>query len=452
MVRAGGAAVAGLAALVTAATPAAAHSVGGGALPAPPWLLSYIGAFVVIVTAVALRASWGAPRLSGLVPGPIDETGPSALPHPAEPEPGITVGRAVGLVTLGLVGVAAVVGPDSVAANIAPVAVVVTWLVLPIACLLVGDVMRAVNPFVAALALARIRPEIASPRAAPQWTSAGFLGGWAWFLLAYHQPGSPRSMAVFLAAYALAALAGGWWWGRRWLLTGEAFGATSAAVALLSARRRRTGPPPGVAALMVVWLGSTAFDAFASTPFWVDVVGTSHGWDLTLLNTVGLAWLVAIVAAVYLAALRFAGADLSRPGTSDGDDALVAGEPRAATRLATPLGVALIPLAVGWFLAHELTLLLLEGQNLIVLLSDPLGRGWNLFGTLHLNLDYGIVLSRGVRWAQLAVLAVGHIGAVIVAHDAALALLRRRAAVRVTWAMAGAAVASVVAGALMVLG
>ena len=32
-----------LAALVADAAPAAAHNVGGGALPAPPWLLGYIG-------------------------------------------------------------------------------------------------------------------------------------------------------------------------------------------------------------------------------------------------------------------------------------------------------------------------------------------------------------------------------------------------------------------------
>lgn len=27
-----------------------AHNVGGGALPAPPWLLSYIGAFAILAT------------------------------------------------------------------------------------------------------------------------------------------------------------------------------------------------------------------------------------------------------------------------------------------------------------------------------------------------------------------------------------------------------------------
>ena len=39
-----------------------AHDVGGGALPAPPWLLAYIGVAIMLGTAVALRATWPATR------------------------------------------------------------------------------------------------------------------------------------------------------------------------------------------------------------------------------------------------------------------------------------------------------------------------------------------------------------------------------------------------------
>ncbi len=41
-----------------------AHNVGGGALPAPPWLLSYIGAAIVFGTAAALRVTWPTVRLT----------------------------------------------------------------------------------------------------------------------------------------------------------------------------------------------------------------------------------------------------------------------------------------------------------------------------------------------------------------------------------------------------
>jgi hypothetical protein len=417
--------------LVATATPAAAHDVGGGSLPAPPWLLSYIGAFAVAATAVVLRTSWTAPRLTGLLPPDIEAAAPP------RPQPTLHLGHLLGIALLGLVLAAAVIGPDSSAANVAPVAALVVWWVgLPIACLLAGDVMRAVNPFVGVVAIVD-RRRAPSTSTGPAWTGAAFLAAFAWFFIAYHRPGSPRALAVFLGLYATAAVLGGLRWGRGWLATGEGFGALSAAVALLTPWRQRTAPPPGLVPLMVVWLASSAFDAFTSTPFWADVLGTSQGWSRTFLNTVGLLWLTAIVAGVYLTAVRLA----DRRDPADEPPSLV-----------EPLGVALVPLALGWFLAHDITLLLFEGQNFIALLSDPIGRGWDLFGTINQTIDYGVVQARWVRWVQLGLLATSHVVAVIVAHDVALRLLRPRAAIRVTWAMAVAAAVSIVAAALLVLG
>lgn len=439
--------------LVAGASPAAAHAVGGGNLPAPPWLLSYIGAIALAATAVALRATWSRSRLHGFVgpalveppPGPIAPVRQAAdWPTADRRRLDLRLGNLVGLAVLVLTELAAILGPDSGAANVAPVAVLVVWWVgLPIACLLVGDVMRAVNPFVALVALVGRHRDEPVP-AAPAWTAAAFLGAFGWFFVAYHRPGSPRALAVFLAVYVVAAVAAGRRWGRDWLATGEAFGALSASVALLTPWRRSGAPPRGVASLMVVWIGSTAFDAFASTPFWVDVLGTSQGWARTMLNTVGFVWITAIVAGIYLVALRLAERiEPSREGEADTS---------ARPPLAATLGVALVPLALGWFLAHDLTLLLFEGQNFLALVSDPIGKGWDLFGTVNQTIDYGIVQATWVRWTQVGLLAAGHIAFVVVAHDTALGVVRPRAAMRLTWALTAAAIASFVAGALMVLG
>ncbi len=434
--------------IVATATPAAAHAVGGGELPAPPWLLAYLGAALVLATAVTLRSTWPRHRLRGFVgeaSPPVD--GPALSLHP---------GHVVGLALLALVVVAALVGPDSSAANVAPVAVLVIWWVgLPLLSLAAGDVMRAVNPFVPVVALLdRRRPRAvrADGDAAPAWTSAAFLFAFAWFFIGYHAPGSPRALAVFLVLYAAAAVAGGLLWGRGWLATGEGFAGLSAAIARLTPWRRRNGSPaPGVATLMAVWLGTSGFDAFTSTPFWADVVGTTRGWERTLLNTVGMVWIIAIVGGTYLLAVRLA--DRGRASHDDdlaGDDG---GAAAAASRaLPARLGMALVPLALGWFVAHDLTLLLFEGQNFRALVSDPIGEGWDLFGTFNDTIDYSIVEQAWVRWVQLSALAAGHVMAVVVAHDTALGLLPRRTAVRVTWAVGVAAAASIVASALLVLG
>jgi hypothetical protein len=404
-----------------------AHNVGGGALPAPPWLLGYLGAAVVLGTAVALRAMSLSPR-----PATADTDAPRAAPR-------VGFGAGVGLVLLVAVFVAAIAGPDSAAANIAPRAVFVVWWVgLPIACLLLGDVMRAISPFVGVIGAShRVRSPVDPEPDGPTWTAAAFLAAFSWFFLAYHRPGSPRALATFLGAYALVAVAAGLRWGRAWLATGEGFGGLSAAVARIGLRRPAGPMPAGTASLMIVWVGGTAFDAFTNTPFWVDILGTSRGWSRTLLNSVGLIWLTAIVAGAYLLVVRVA-----ERGRAEGD------EPR---HLTVPLAAGLVPLATAWFLAHDLTLLTFEGQNFYALLSDPLGKGWDLFGTLNHTIDYRVVQSSWVRWTQVGILAVGHVTAVVLLHDAALGRLRRRPAMLTTWVMAGVTGASITAAALLVL-
>ena len=403
-----------------------AHAVGSDALPAPPWLLAYIGVAVVLGTAAALRATWPRARWAATEPDP-----PTSL--------AVGPGHVVGLLLYGAAIASAMIGPDSSAANLAPWLVAVVWWVsLPILCLLLGDVMRHLNPFVPLVALLdRGRP--ADPdRHVPTWTAAAFLAAWTWYLLAYHEPGSPRALATFLIAYAVAAVVGGLVWGRRWLAAGEAFGALSAAVARIGVRGWRGRPPiVGTAALAVVWIGSTAFDGFTYRLFWQDVLGTSHSWTRTLISTVGLIWITAIAAGAFLLVVRVA-----ERGQREED---------RGRRLTEPLGPALVPLAVGWFLGHDSTLLLGEGQNALALVSDPFGQGWDLFGTYDRTVDYSIITAWWVPWLQLALIAAGHIGSVVLMHELALERLSLRAAMRTTWVMAGVTSASIVAACMLVL-
>ena len=49
------------------------------------------------------------------------------------------------------------------------------------------------------------------------------------------------------------------------------------------------------------------------------------------------------------------------------------------------MGAGLVPVAVGYIVAHYLTYLLTEGQRIVVALSDPLQQGWDLLGTVALR-------------------------------------------------------------------
>ena len=403
-----------------------AHAAGAGALPVPAWLLGYLGVALMLGTAAALRTTWPGPRYAAV------ETEP---PTPIA----VRAGHVIGLAAYLAVVAVATIGPDSSAVNLAPWLVpVVWWVTLPIACLLLGDVVRHLNPFVPVVAFLDRGRATDPVRGLPAWTPAVFLAAWSWYLLAYHRPGSPRALAVFLIAYGLASVAGGLRWGRAWLATGEAFGAVSACVARIGVRGWRSSPPVlGTAALMIVWIGSTAFDGFTYRPFWQDVLGSSTGWGHTLLNTAGLLWMTALVAGGFLAVVRVA-----EQGQREED---------RGDRLFEPLGRALVPLAVGWFLGHDLTLLLGEGQNAYALASDPLGRGWDLFGTYDHTVDYSVATATWVAWVQLALIVAGHVASLVLLHELAMERLRPRAAMRTTWAMAVLGSLSITAASLLVL-
>ncbi len=444
-----------------------AHAAGAATLDAPPWLLAYGATAIVLLVTVSVRgralvAAAGAERsgphtdsdtheLSGATspPAPVAAStavGTAPAAHPtapvpnSAPEPGSdgsrtgvrVVGRVVGVVALATVVVAAFAGPDTSAANLSPSAVLAVWWVgLPLACVVAGDVMRWLDPFgTLALPLARARPT-GDVRHGPSWTAAVFLGAFAWWELAYHDARSPRALGWFLVAYTAAAVAGAALWGRRWLRHGEGFGALSSALAWARATALGRDPgspgadagtgtetggdpghPTGTAAdagrsagglvpLVAVWLGAVVFDLFSGTRAWVEIAGESSGWVRTgrgtacLLAAVGLAWLV-VAGTIAVARRRAASAGARR-------------------RIGRAVALAWLAATAGAFLAHGITLLLVDGQFALALVSDPFDRGWDLFGTALRTVDYS-PLSPGVIGAgQLAAAVGGAVWGVLVA-------------------------------------
>jgi hypothetical protein len=68
--------------------------------------------------------------------------------------------------------------------------------------------------------------------------------------------------------------------------------------------------------------------------------------------------------------------------------------------------------------------LLVQGQFAITLASDPLGRGWDVFGTASRAIDYTFLSQNGLWYLQVSFVVIGHVAALVVAHDRALALYR----------------------------
>ncbi|HEY4190567.1 MAG TPA: hypothetical protein VGM28_09115 [Candidatus Limnocylindrales bacterium] len=73
------------------------------------------------------------------------------------------------------------------------------------------------------------------------------------------------------------------------------------------------------------------------------------------------------------------------------------------------IGAGLTPIAVGYLVAHYLTYLLVDGQRIVVAVSDPLQNGSDLFGTAFF-LPTNAFLAPGLVWTvQLAAVVGGHV-------------------------------------------
>lgn len=409
-----------------AATGVLAHGIGGRQnLPLPFELLVQGAVLALLVSFLGLGLLWRTPRLragaAGLaLPMPVQRAADNRWVRRAL--------RALGLAVTGFVAVAAVLGPDD-PRNPAPYAVyVLFWVGVVALSLLFGPVWRLLNPLRAIhtllAALTRIpadRGLVPLPGGLGYWPAALSLLSFVWLELAAPAGGSTSVLIGYFAGYAAVHLTAALTFGNRWFAAGDGFEVYSTMVGRLAPFGRRDdgrlvvrnpldgaatfGPAPGIVALIAVLLGSTFFDSVSGSPTWIQLI---QGLPIpeALSATVGLLVVIAGVAFSFVAATLLAG----RIGRQD--------------RRTVPalLAHSVIPIIVGYVVAHYFSLLLFEGQRAVVLLSDPLGTGADLLGVAGATVDYGLVSATTIALVQVVAVVVGHVLAVVSAHDRAVAL------------------------------
>jgi hypothetical protein len=108
---------------------------------------------------------------------------------------------------------------------------------------------------------------------------------------------------------------------------------------------------------------------------------------------------------------------------------------------------SLVPIACAYVLAHYFSLLVIQGQVAITLISDPFGFGWDLFGTADYQADPTVISPNTIWYFQVAVLVTGHVFGLVLAHDRAVALFDSpRTAIRTQYAMLALMVVYTVGG------
>src|SRR5215218_5939747 len=86
--------------------------------------------------------------------------------------------------------------------------------------------------------------------------------------------------------------------------------------------------------------------------------------------------------------------------------------------------LSLVPIAIAYHLAHYFSMLMVAGQFIIPLGSDPFGYGWDLFGTMLYLIDIGVVDAKFIWYLSVIAIVTGHIVAVWVGHVTANTMFR----------------------------
>jgi CheY-like chemotaxis protein len=85
---------------------------------------------------------------------------------------------------------------------------------------------------------------------------------------------------------------------------------------------------------------------------------------------------------------------------------------------------AYVVMLTGYIFAHYLSYLIERGQETLVRLADPLGRGWHLLGLNSGDVVYFLSMNPALLWTiKVACVVIGHVVAVIAAHDQALRVI-----------------------------
>jgi hypothetical protein len=327
--------------------------------------------------------------------------------------------RVVGLIAWLLVAGQAIAGGSGAADPASLVLWVYGWVGLAIVSALVGPAWRWIDPFATihdAGAWLVHRLGVSGwqttpyPRRYGRWPAVIGLAVFVWLELAVPAARSGATLGLVLLVYTAITLLLMALHGRdAWRANGEVFSVWFGLLGRMAPLGSVEGEPDGTLAvrrlgaglrhadwsvdrlvLVALAIGSVIFDGLSQTQPWYDAFGQQAFAGLT-------GQLVAFLGIIVVAVL-------------------------ATSRLVGigALGAGLVPVAAGYVVAHYLTYLLVDGQRIVIVLSDPFALGWDLAGTAGFE-PQGDWLPPALVWlAQVVAVVGGHVIGAVAGHDVAV--------------------------------
>ncbi|MEM7376805.1 MAG: hypothetical protein AAF460_04785 [Pseudomonadota bacterium] len=315
----------------------------------------------------------------------------------------------------------------------------VWWVILVVINGLLGNLWRWLNPWSGMVALLTqafdMRPVLTYPtRLGHLPALAGFLLFSA-FLLAHPAPDDPAVLASVVALYWLVTLIAMLLFGEpAWRTHGEFASVLMTQFshsALLGSRARalhiglpgwqlshRRDTSLSLAVFVLLLLGTSSFDGFNETFFWLGLLGVNPlefpGRSAVIPQTlagiaIGNALLIVLFSVCVVSGLALARARLP------------------FLHVFASLAPTLLPIAVGYHFAHYLTTILVTSQYTLASLNDPFASGWRLLGfdTFYVTTGFFNTPDSVARifFAQATAVVLGHVVSLLSAHRVMASLL-----------------------------
>ena len=400
-----------------------------------PFSFVVIGAVLALVISFAILIyAWRQPRFERVGGRPMPGL-TAVVDHPIVR----LIARVLVLATYLWAGLAMMAGQDLLTNPIFGFVYVWMWVGLVPISLLLGQFWRATNPLRTIhrglCALARVDPEqglVTLPSRVGVWPAAAGLFGFGWLELVQPDRTTLAVLRLWALAWLVILVLGAIVFGQRWIGAADPFEAYASTLAQMSIWRlvgdqlRLVNPlaglnawraPPGATAVVAALLGSTAFDSFTNTSWWIGAVQSSNV-PTVVWATGGLLIMIIIVFVSFSLATAWMGHYGNRPAAE---------YPRLMVG-------SLLPIVLGYVVAHYATLLIVEGQRTAINFSDPLGRGWNVFGSAEMGVNSAIFNHpMAIAMVQLCAIVGGHVFGIVCAHEKAVVLLPPDRAVRGQW-------------------
>jgi len=404
------------------------HGIGGAKdLPISPELAIAGAVAALTVSFTVLALAWRKPRYDEVERGRL-----TGIRAPLEVPAVVAVLRVFGVVVFLYAAVAGVLGKDLLTNPIFGMFYVWWWVGLPLLSVLLGPVWRAISPArTINLVFAKVsggdqdRGLFDYPARLGYWPAALGLFAFVWMELVYPYSTELGSVRLWCSVYVALMLIGGALFGSSFYERGDPFEVYSTLAGKLSIWGSRDGrvvvrsplaglatveAAPGLVGVVAVLFGSTAFDSFRDSIRWVSFV---QGTDRSpyLMNNLGLLGFCLGVGVIFAIGTMASGVE---PGFR-------------RTTLPNLFAHSVVPIVIGYIVAHYLTFWFETGQQTLIQASDPLSDGSNYLGTGNWSVNYWLSLHPTLL-ADLKVVSVvtGHVLGVISAHDRAVKLLPKR--------------------------